>query len=107
MNKPQVFNDGTGDALRPEPVKCSLLSIEAWRDGSSWTWNSWHRLEYVPADLADLKPRALLKALRDRGTLAHATAGQLAIEDDGYNIVILARGTREPLYAIAYGEVRS
>jgi hypothetical protein len=85
-------------------AQVSLLSIEAWRDGPSWVWNSWRRLDYVPAAYAELTPRALLKVLRDRGTLARASAGKLAVEDDGYNVVIVARGTREPLYAIAYGE---
>lgn len=101
----RAYNDGTGDCLPPESVQCSLLSIDAWRDGSSWTWNNWHKVARVPVALADNTPRALLHWLRSFGYLTSGSAGRVAIEDDGYNIVIVARGTREPLFAIAYGEV--
>ena len=59
----------------------------------------------VPVTVADMKPRALFAWLRAQGIASSASAGALAMEDDGYNVVILARGTREPLWAIAYGEV--
>lgn len=86
---------------------CSLLSIDAWRDGSSWTWNNWRHMAYVPVGVADMKPRALFNWLRAEGYASASSAGCLAIEDDGYNVVIMDRGTRQPLWAIAYGEVQS
>lgn len=90
-----------------EPT-CSLLSVEAWRDiGGGWSWNNWHRLRAVPVSLADLKPRDLLKWLRAEGFASPESAGKLAVEDDGYNVVVMTKGTREPLWAIAYGEVQS
>lgn len=45
--------------------------------------------------------RKLLKLFRDRTGLAGW--GQVAIEDDGYNVVVVERHTRKPLYAIEYG----
>ena len=42
-----------------------------------------------------------LQLFRDRTGLAGW--GQVAIEDDGYNVVVVERHTREPLYAIEYG----
>ena len=92
------------DPAAPVPV-VSLLSIDAWREsGGGWTWNNWYCIAQVPLTVADMKPRALLQYLRERGTLSQYSRGRVAVEDDGYNIVILAKGTREPLYAIAYGE---
>jgi hypothetical protein len=88
-----------GDA---DPV-VQLLSVEAWRDGDGWTWNNCFSRGMVPASWCDLNPRALLRALRESGRFDTAP-GRVAIEDDGYNLVIVARGTREPLGALAYGE---
>lgn len=106
----QVYNDGTGDGIRDiqaVPKQCNLLSVEAWNGPDGWQWNNWHKVARVPVALADKTPRALLHWLRSFGYLTSGSAGRLAVEDDGYNVVILARGTREPLYAIAYGEVQS
>jgi hypothetical protein len=83
----------------------TLLSIDAWRDGPGWNWNQWFKVAMIPLSICDLSPRKLLTWLRSEGYLGSGTAGKVAIEDDGYNIVILARGTREPLFALAYGEV--
>lgn len=96
--------DGTPDP-RPEPRMVSVLSIDAWRsvDGG-WDWNAWHRCGEAPLAWCDLKPRALFRAMRDAGIITRESRGRVAVEDDGYNIVVMARGTREPLIALAYGE---
>jgi hypothetical protein len=81
-----------------------ILSIDAWRDGPSWTWNNWFKVGTCPLSLCDLKPRALLKALREEyGILTAASAGKVSVEDDGYNIVIKQRSNDMPLYALEYG----
>lgn len=98
-----TYTDGTGDTLTAEPVSIRLLSIDSWRDECGWTWNNWHSLARVPATWADLPVRKLLWTLREHGYLAASSAGRVAIEDDGYNVVIKARGTGEPLYALEYG----
>jgi len=42
--------------------------------------------------------------MRDAGIITRESRGRVAVEDDGYNVVVMARGTREPLIALAYGE---
>ena len=78
-----------------------ILSIDAWREGSSWTWNQWFTVGELQA-LPDSN-RALLKLLRDEGFLTEASKGRVAVEDDQYNLVVLDKGTREPLFAVEYG----
>lgn len=84
-----------------------LLSIDAWRDGDGWTWNNWHHVAFVPLTWCDYTARELFKAMRRAGYLAHDSGGQCVREDDQYNVVICARGSRMPVYALAYGEVQS
>lgn len=80
-----------------------VLSIDAWRCESGWTWNNWYFVGWYPLRLLDLKPRAMLRELRERGYLSAASAGRVAVSDDGYNIEVLDRSTNEPLFAIEYG----
>jgi hypothetical protein len=84
-----------------------VLSIDAWRDDGIWTWNNWYRIGTAPLSLCDAKPRAILQWMRESGFTSQHSRGRLTIEDDGYNIVILARGTREPLFALEYGALQS
>jgi len=89
-----------------------VLSIDAWREAEGgWTWNNWHCVGTVPRDivpgrLTTQSIRRLLNELRNE-FLSAQSAGQLAVEDDGYNIVIMMKGTRMPVYAIEYGSVES
>lgn len=93
--------DGATDA-RMVPI----LSIDAWRDcDGGWTWNNWWKCGEAPLAWCDLKPRALFRTLRDAGIITRASRGRVAVEDDGYNVIVMARGTREPVIALAYGEV--
>lgn len=83
-----------------------ILSIDAWRDGSGWTWNNWfHRGNIDKATFEVLKTnRAILRYLRDdAGALSDASKGRVYVEDDGHNIVIYDKSTGEPLIAIEYG----
>jgi len=95
-----LFRDGEIVAEH-NGARCDLLRIDAWRDGGSWTWNSWHRVARVPLRWCDLDPRALLREMRAADYVDGA--GRLSVEDDGFNITIKARGTGEPLLALAYG----
>lgn len=81
-----------------------MLSIDAWRYPDGWQWNAWYRIGEVPLAWCDLPARELFVRLREHAP-AWPKPGRCTIEDDGHNIVILARGTREPLFALAYGEV--
>ncbi len=84
--------------------ECPVLSIDAWNGPEGWTWNAWYRIASVPLYVCALKPRALLAYLRDAGILGAQSGGRCAIEDDGYNVVILDRSNRMPVFALAYGE---
>ena len=90
-------------------TRFNLLSIDAWREcGGGWTWNQWYTLEndIVMAE-SELTPRKVFRALRKWGFLSEESRGRVAIEDDGYNIVIMAKGTQEPILALCYGEFDS
>jgi hypothetical protein len=89
---------------RPEGRKVSILSIDAWRQPEGWTWNMWHKIGTCDVAIASLPPRRVLAFLRSEGVLGDGSRGRVRTRDDGYNVVIEARGTGEPLYAIAYGE---
>ena len=84
---------------------CDLLSIDAWRTSGTWEWNAWYMRRRVPLAWCDLDARGLFAKLRAAGFLAPASfsADGVEREDDGYNIVVKARGTGEPLLALAYG----
>lgn len=87
-----------------------ILSIEAWRDSEGgWTWNQWYaRGTLTAADLDKCAPggrvdtRKLLTALRAEGL--DIPSGMVAVDDDQHNYVVVQKNTREPLYAVCYGE---
>ena len=79
-----------------------VLSIDAWHNGDGWEWNQWYNCGQIKIDL-DSDNRTILKAMRDGGGLSDNSKGKVTVEDDQYNLVILDRATREPLFAIEYG----
>jgi len=84
----------------------SVLSIDAWADSEprTWNWNAWYSVGKAPASLASRSPREVLRFMRDAGYLSKESRGRVAVEDDQYNLVIVDKNTRMPLFAIAYGE---
>jgi len=82
-----------------------ILSIDAWREQGGWQWNNWFKVgEISKEDFEKLdNNRKILKYFRDEGYLSDGSKGKVAVEDDQYNIVVLKKSTREPLYAIEYG----
>jgi hypothetical protein len=98
------YCDDCGHAIGTAEPVVRVLSVDAWRDGAGWTWNQWHARGFVPRYLVDATPRALLAYLRARNCYALPAPGRAAVEDDGYNVVVVMKGTREPLLALAYGE---
>lgn len=88
----------------PLTGEVSILSIDAWNSPEGWTWNQWFKRGTCDASIADRSPREILAFMREQGYTSEASKGRTAIEDDGYNVVILDRSTRKPLFAIAYGE---
>lgn len=88
-----------------ESATLKILSIDAWADSEpkSWNWNQWYNAGEISEEALNWSPRKLLKYFRDAGLLNATSAGKCAIEDDQYNIVIVDRANRRPLYAIEYG----
>jgi len=83
-----------------------VLSIDAWRDSEGgWTWNNWFDVGRAPIDVCNYTPRRLLAWFRAEGYLRADSAGRCAIEDDGYNVVVLERHSRMPVFALEYGAV--
>jgi len=86
-------------------IKTRVLSIDAWRDYDGWTWDNWFTIEegvYLPEGITN---RALIKFARDNmGLLNEKSKGRVTVDDDGYNLVIIDKNTKEPLFAFCYGE---
>ena len=82
-----------------------VLSIDAWREPEGgWTWNNWHHVGDVTKEEFEAcndDPRKLLKLIR--GVVGNVGAGEVRIEDDQHNIVMVHRHSGEPMYAIEYG----
>jgi hypothetical protein len=100
--------DEDGLALRV----MNVLSIDAWREGDGWTWNAWyHRGTLTVREFSKLgcatrqQTRATLAWFREHGYLSEESKGAVTLEDDGHNLTVLDRRTREPLFAIEYGSV--
>ena len=90
----------------PVSQTVNVLSIDAWRNcDNGWDWNDWRKVGRIDVAVCNLPARALLKIMRDEGYLSAYSAGRVAVEDDGYNVVIVQRSDNMPLFAIAYGEL--
>jgi hypothetical protein len=92
----------------PVSQKARVLRINAWRKcDKGGDWLDWRTLPVgrIDVSVCDLPARALLKVMRDEGYLSAESAGRVAVEDDGYNVVIVQRSNNMPIYAIAYGEL--
>jgi len=83
-----------------------ILSIDAWRDSNSWQWNAWYNVGVISKEKFEslTSNRKILQYFRENGYLSANSTGKCSsVEDDGHNVVICARATSEPLFAIAYG----
>ena len=82
-----------------------VLSIDAWRDGSSWTWNQWFKVGTISkADFEALdNNRKILRWFRDNGFTSESSVGRASVDDDGYNVTVCDRSSGMPLFAIEYG----
>jgi hypothetical protein len=80
-----------------------VLSIDAWgNETDGYEWNQWFNVGSIDLDL-DAANHDIIRAMVDAGYLTSATLESAAVEDDGFNIVILDKETREPVFAIEYG----
>ena len=84
------------------PVK--VLSIEAWRDESGWTWNNLQTIMELDSFNFDMTNRAVLKWLREQDILTDQSKGRVhisRIEGDRTIIEVQDHNTCEPLIAIS------
>jgi hypothetical protein len=82
-----------------------VLSIDAWgnlEDG--YDWNQWFNVGSIDLDL-DAENRDIIRAMVNAGYLTALALESAEVEDDDYNLVIVDRETREPVFAIEYWPV--
>ena len=82
-----------------------VLSIDAWgnlEDG--YEWNQWFNVGSIDLDL-DAEDRDIIRAMVNAGYLTALALESAEVEDDDYNLVIVDRETREPVFAIEYWPV--
>lgn len=93
--------------MNPKDRVFKVLSIDAWREAEGgWTWNNWYEVrscEPLPEKILG-NTRKMLNWLRKEGVLGDGSLGRVAIEDDQYNYVVIDRHSREPIYAVQYGD---
>lgn len=84
----------------------AILSIDAIKSDVCWDWNYWVRVGEIPPEEFELltSDRKSIRYFRDNGYLSDYSKGRVAIEDDGYNLVVVSKSTRQPLFAICYSE---
>lgn len=100
----KYYSDGERDNMKT-PI-LNILSIDAWRNcDGGWDWNQWYKVGVIPLDeFESLKtPRSIIKYMRHEGYLSERSKGMIAVEDDQYNMTILQKSNRRPLFAIEYG----
>jgi hypothetical protein len=79
-----------------------VLSIDAWgNQEDGYDWNQWFNVGTIDIDL-DAENRDIIRAMVNAGYLTKAGLDVCDVEDDGFNIVILDKETREPVFAIEY-----
>ena len=92
-----------------EQQKFRVLSIDAWADccgceceedkPSCWTWNNWLPLEDFEGVLTE--ETALDYLLQTY--IKKEYWNEFEVEDDQYNLVLIEKESRKPLFAIEYG----
>lgn len=90
-------------------MKFKVLSIDAWAsyDGTddsvySWDWNNWHNFgEYDEERDGPLTEENAFKFLSDY--INSGYENEFEVEDDQYNLVLVRKSDRMPIFAIEYG----
>ena len=90
-------------------TKYKLLSIDAWADctgcgedcGSCWTWNNWHTIDTI--DKIPDTVKEFIEIVAD--SPKDVDLSLYDIEDDQYNVVLVNRENRMPIFAVEYGSL--
>jgi hypothetical protein len=79
-----------------------VLSIDAWgNETDGYEWNQWFNVGSIDIHL-DAEDRDIIRTMVNAGYLTALALESAEVEDDGFNIVIVDKETREPVYAIEY-----
>lgn len=81
-----------------------VLSIEAMAafEPGEWEWNNWFHAGTI--ELTDSELDNPIESMIQAGFLKDAARELGAVDDDGHNVVILNKETREPIFAVVYGQ---
>ena len=96
-------------------MKFRVLSIDAWGECTegceedcncnAWSWNNWRFIEYyvenLHGELTEENAETYFRSLF-HGSLEDFKS-KFEIEDDQYNLVLVDKKDRRPLYAIEFG----
>lgn len=78
-----------------------VLSIDAWgNEEEGYEWNQWFNAGTIDLDINSSYDE-ILRLMESEGFITDASKGD--IMDDQYNLVIVDKETREPIFAIEYG----
>ena len=91
--------------MSTEDKKLQVYIIDACRDEGGWYWNQWFKRGTIPEDVLITTNRKLLSYLRKEGFISFYSKGRVALENDGINIVVMLKSTRQPFLAIEYRNV--
>jgi hypothetical protein len=69
-----------------------------------YEWNQWFNVGSIDLDL-DAEDRDIIRAMVNAGYLTALALESAEVEDDDYNLVIVDKETREPVFAIEYWPV--
>jgi hypothetical protein len=87
-----------------ETKKYKVLSIDALAgmEEGTWEWNAWHNVGEL--ELTDSELDNPIEKMIQEGFLKDSARGRAELDDDGHNVVILDKETKEPIFAIEYGK---
>lgn len=88
-------------------MKCnSCLEVFDENEGVTWAWNNWHKVdEYKEEENGELNEENALNFFFDQyiTITREEFLSRYELDDDQFNLVIVERNSRKPLFAIEYG----
>lgn len=80
-----------------------VLSIDAWADNDSWTWNNWFNFDtYNEEEYGTLNSENALKYFKAQ-LADESKIVDYEVDDDQYNLVLVRKSDLMPILAIEYG----
>lgn len=94
------------DSEECQLVKCLDCSHEFnSKEGKQWTWNDWRYVStFYESEYGNLTEESAKHCFADKlsGTVKQLEE-KFEIDDDGYNLVLIDKTDKMPVYAIEYG----